>query len=150
MRVVFGELRAWKDLVLRGSECGGNAMGQGLSTTGSALGHAGLPPDPADWADKHKVKAALAMFDAYDKNNDDVLDSEELHLLFRDFACELKLFYDVHDDLAPSPAGIDMLVNQLRPPDAGATLSFLQFLPMFLTFTSELIAQAADHRKMGM
>ena len=37
-----------------------------------------------------EVKAALAMFDAYDKNNDDVLDAEGLHLLFRDFACAEK------------------------------------------------------------
>ena len=35
------------------------AMGNGLSTTGSALSGANLPPDPADWADKHKVRGAL-------------------------------------------------------------------------------------------
>merc|ERR1719353_2582910 len=110
----------------------GNEFSGHGSFTGSTLATAGLPPDPADWTDKHKVKAALAMFDAYDKNNDDQLDNNELALLFRDYACEIKLFYSVHDDLTPSPQGIDQWVASLRPPDAGPALSFLQFLPMFL------------------
>merc|ERR1711964_79641 len=107
-----------------------NGMGAHL---GSVLGNSGLPEDPQDWNEKHKVKAALAMFDAYDKNGDDQLDSDELKLLFRDFASEMKLHYSVGSELTPSYEGIDAMVNTLHNPNKGP-LTFLEFLPIFMQF----------------
>jgi hypothetical protein len=129
-------------------------MGQALNSlnkSGSLLAQCGLPEDPQDWHEKHRVKAALAMFDAYDKNNDDELDKAELRALFRDFASELKLFYHVGENISPSKEGIDAMVETLRVRTGatGATLTFLQFLPLFLNFTDELITQAAHHSAMG-
>jgi hypothetical protein len=129
-------------------ENGFAAMGTALSKQGSTLAPLGNPDDPADWTEKHKVKAALAMFDAYDKNNDDTLDQAELRALFRDFAQELKLFFHVAGNISPSTAGIDQMVEALRRtviPQSGPTLTFLEFLPLFMAFTDELISQAAQH-----
>ena len=57
------------------------------------------------------MKAALAMFDEYDKNNDDELDKDELRVLFRDFAAELTRFYLVGENISPSKEGIDAMAR---------------------------------------
>ena len=124
----------------------------GMRSTGGLLAQCGLPDDPKDWREKHRVKAALAMFDEYDKNNDDELDKDELRVLFRDFASELTRFYLVGENISPSKEGIDAMVETLRartPGAGGATLSFLQFLPLFLNFTDQLITQAAHHASVA-
>merc|ERR1719253_2144690 len=122
-------------------------MGNGstkLFDLGSALKAQNLPEDPLQWQHKHKVKCAIAMFDVYDKNDDDKLESAELTLLFKDFAYELKLFYNVPDELTPANDGIKYAVEDMfRRYDVNGDgyLTYHEYEPMFLKFCDDLLSQ---------
>ncbi|KAF4671852.1 hypothetical protein FOL47_001147 [Perkinsus chesapeaki] len=103
-----------------------------------------LPSDPREWKEKHRVMVAVRLFDEYDRDDDSLIDLIDLTSLFKNLALELKLFFEVPEDMEPSVDGITAkgteIMMRYERTGGPLKLTFIHFLPLFNEFMDSLIA----------